>query len=226
MEWRSLLAERIRPNLKKMASQVLELLEPELAADGFEILDVRVFQGGGRLQVRIYVDLEQGGISLGQCAKAGRSVNMLMEEADIFLGQYVLEVSSPGIRRPLRLPRHFEDATGQKVDLKVRAGNKSRRVRGDLLSSDGQNLLVQLPIPSGSDAEEGKIEKVAFKDVMEANLDPDFDVQALINENRREKKEDRRQQRRAKKKPKKGRPKNLTGKKDAITKNGDSSTED
>ncbi len=220
------MAERFRPNLKRLASQVLELLEPELAADGLEILDVRVFQGGGRLQVRIYVDLAEGGISLGQCAKAGRSVNMLMEEADIFPGQYVLEVSSPGIRRPLRTPKHFEAAVGQKVDLKVRTGNKSRRVRGDLLASDSKNLRLQLPLPAGSEAETGKIENVALNEVLEANLDPDFDAQAIINANRREKREDRRRERKANKKPKKCRPKNRDGKKGTGADSGEPVNED
>ena len=209
------MTDRARPNLKLMASKVLELLEPELAADDLEILDVRVFQGGGRLQVRIYVDLIEGGITLGQCAKAGRSVNFLMEEADIFPGQYVLEVSSPGVRRPLRLAAHFQQALNQRVDLKVRQGFKSRRVRGELVAFDGHLLQVELPVPAGSDAQKGEISKVPLKDILEANLDPDFDAKALINAARRRKKEDRKEERLARKKPKKGRPKNRDGKKGA-----------
>jgi len=212
MDWRQAVTDRARPNLQLMASKVMELLEPELAADDLEILDVRVFQGGGRLQVRIYVDLIDGGITLGQCAKAGRSVNFLMEEADIFPGQYVLEVSSPGVRRPLRTASHFKNALEQRVDLKVRQGFKSRRVRGELISFDGQQLKVELPIPTGSDAEKGEISKVLLKDILEANLDPDFDAKALINAARRKKKDERREERQARKKPKKGRPKNRDGK--------------
>lgn len=205
------MADRARPNLKLMASKVMALLEPELAADGLEVLDVRAFQGGGRLQIRIYIDLVDGDITMGECAKAGRSVNFLMEEADMFSGQYVLEVSSPGVRRPLRLARHFEAVLEQKVDLKVSQGIKSRRVRGTLVSFDGKQLQVELPIPAGSDAEKGDISKVSLKDILEANLDPDFDAKALINASRRKKKDDRREERQARKKPKKGRPKNRDG---------------
>lgn len=206
------MADRARPNLKLMASKVMDLLEPELAADDLEVLDVRAFQGGGRLQVRIYVDLVEGGITLGECAKAGRSVNFLMEEADMFSGEYVLEVSSPGVRRPLRLARHFEAVVGQRIDLKVSQGFKSRRVRGTLVSFDGRQLQIELPIPAGSDAEKGDISKVLLKDILEANLDPDFDAKALINAARRKNKDDRREERQARKKPKKGRPKNRDGK--------------
>lgn len=206
-----------RPNLFQMSSKVLAMLEPELAVDGLEILDVRVFQGGGRVQVRIYVDLadseETGvGINIDQCARAGRSVNMLMEEADLFAGEYVLEVSSPGIRRPLRLIRHYEAVVGEKVDLKIRLGSKSRRLRGVLVSATGGLLKVQKPRPADEDSAEVDdsefLEEVLLSQVLEGNLDPEFDAKALINAARRQEKEERRAKRLAKKKPKKGRPKN------------------
>jgi len=219
-------ADRARPNLKLMATKVLDLLEPELAADDLEILDVRVFQGGGRLQVRIYIDLVDGGITLDQCAKAGRSVNFLMEEADMFSGEYVLEVSSPGVRRPLRLPRHYENALDQNVDLKVSHGFKSRRVKGELVAFDGKQLQVELPVPAGSDAEKGEISKVLLKDIVEANLDPEFDAKALINAARRKQRDSSREERKARRKPKKGRPKNLDKKKGSGDENADPPIED
>ncbi len=203
----------VRGDLRKMSSQVLEMLEPELTRDGFEILDVRVFQGGGRVQVRIYVDLyPDGGITLDQCTRAGRTVNMLMEEADLFVGQYVLEVSSPGIRRPLRLPRHFAAAVGEKVDLKLSFGAGKGRVRGVLTAFDGSVLQVQPPDPAKDpDNEEspgGSSDPVAvaLRDIQEANLDPEFDAKALINADRRQKKDARRTERQARKKPKRSRP--------------------
>ncbi len=221
------MAERVRPNLKRMATKVMELLEPELAADGFEILDVRVFQGGGRLQVRVYLETDSaGGITLGECAKAGRSINMLMEEADLFSGQYVMEVSSPGIRRPLRLDRHFAKAVGQRVDLKVRQANKSRRVRGELLSFDGKSLLVQPPSPSEKGESIPAVVEVNLAEVLEANVDPDFDAKDLINADRRQKKEDRKKKRLAIKRPKKNRPRARAGNRKTSAGDGDSSPED
>ncbi len=221
------MAERVRPNLKLMAIKVMELLEPELAADGFEILDIRVFQGGGRLQVRVYVDTDgEEGISLGQCAKAGRSINFLMEEADIFPGQYVMEVSSPGIRRPLRLDSHFHQAVGQRVDLKVRQGNKSRRVRGELLSFDGKTARVQPPTSSDGSKSTPEVVELRRTEILEANLDPDFDAKSLINADRRQKKEDRKEKRLSKKQPKKNRPRARAGNKKTRAGDDDSSPED
>ncbi len=221
------MAERARPNFKHMGVKVLELLEPELAADGYEILDIRVFQGGGRLQVRVYIDTEgDEAITLGQCAKAGRSINMLMEEADVFPGQYVMEISSPGIRRPLRLDHHFEKAVGQKVDLKVRLANKSRRVRGELLSFDGKKLRIQPPTPADGNQDTPAVVEVRITEVLEANLDPEFDAKGLINADRRQKRDIRKEERLAKKKIKKNRPRARAGNRKPIAGDGESSSEE
>jgi len=220
--------EGSRPDTFRLAKQVLDLLEPELAADSYDLLDVRVFQGGGRLQVRIFVDTAAGGINIDQCAKAARTAGMLLEEADIFAGQYVIEVSSPGIRRPLRKPEHFVAAVGQKVDLKVRKSSGSGRVRGVLREATEAGLVVgTMPVgestdePENPDAQETLdtenvpdevLVSIESGDVLEANLDPEFDVQALINADRRERKNARRAERQAKRGKKRGRPKDRSGK--------------
>ena len=197
------MAEGNRLDLKQKAARIIELLEPELAADGFDLLDIRIFRGGGRFQLRIFVDLLEGAISLDQVASASRTVGMLLEEADPFPGQYVIEVSSPGIRRPLRKPEHYQAALGQRVDLKV-PGKDTRRIRGVLKGLDGPTLVIEIE----TETEEGPQDiRVEMARVLEGNLDPDFDVQALINADRRQRKEDKRTQRQARKKAaKKSRP--------------------
>ena len=198
------MAEGNRPDLKQMAARIIDLLESELAADGFDLLDIRIFRGGGRLQLRIYVDLHEGGISLDQVASAARTVGMLLEEADPFPGQYVIEVSSPGVRRPLRKLEHYQAAMGQKVDLKV-AGQGAGRIRGVLQAVDGDRLVIQTV---DSDAEDQAIEqvRVALNRILEGNLDPDFDAQALINADRRRRKDEKRARRQAKQGVRKSRP--------------------
>lgn len=209
------MAEGKRPDLRQIAHQVIALLEGELARAGYDLLDVRVFQGGGRFQVRVFVDLPvgaedrpgtTGGISLDQVAAAGRTAGMLLEEADLFAGQYVIEVSSPGIRRPLRKPEHYRRAVGEKVDLKVRG---SRRLRGVLEAVAADELVVQPRAAEGqAPAAATEAVRVEISRVVEGNLDPDFDAQAIINADRRERKESKRRQRLQRKGPKKRRPKN------------------
>ncbi len=196
-----------RATVPQLIGQVIQLLEAELAADGFELIDVRIFQGGGRFQVRVYVDLVDGGITLDRCTQAARTVNMLLEEADLFPGQYVIEVSSPGIRRPLRKLSHFESAVGQKVELKLKPGHDRARLRGLLQAVDGSALVV-VPAGTAEDGQQPEPVSLEIDSVAEANLDADFDAKSIINADRRRRKEDRREERRAKsKKGRKSRPK-------------------
>lgn len=186
-------AERL--DTRQAAARILALLEPELAGQGYDLLDVRIFQGGGRIQVRVYVDLAEGGINLDQCADAARTVGMLLEEADLFAGQYVIEVSSPGIRRPLRTATHFTAAVGEDVELKTADG----RVKGRITAFADGVLTLQ---PKGEDAEPRTLR---LGELREANLDPEFDAQALINADRRRRKDDRRAERAARSDGKGGR---------------------
>ena len=203
------------PLIAQLIGQVIQLLDSDLTSAGFELLDVRIFQGGGRFQVRIYVDLAEGGITLDRCTQAARTAGMLLEEADLFPGQYVIEVSSPGIRRPLRKLSHFESATGQKIDLKLKRGSGRSRVRGTLLAVEGQALVVQPVGSSGQKTdqepageEEVETLRLELDSIAEANLDPEFDAKALINADRRKRKDDRRLKRQEKaKKGRKSRPK-------------------
>ncbi len=229
------MAEGRRPDTRMIARRVIELLEADLVTGGYDLLDVRVFQGGGRYQIRVFVDLletsgktsgktsgnesETGeetnqGISLDKVAKAARTAGMLLEEADLFADQYVIEVSSPGIRRPLRKAEHYQQVVGEKVDLKV-MGAGSYRVRGVLegveVGAEETELIIETPAldSSGDEDSEAVSVRVQLHRVLEGNLDPDFDAKAIINSDRRERKESKREARREKaSKKKKGRPKN------------------
>ena len=175
-----------RPDPSRLADAVIALLEPELATEGLDLLDVRVFRGGGRLQLRIYLDTFDGGITMAQCTAASRSAGMLMEEADLIAERYVIEVSSPGIRRPLRKPEHFAAAVGQRVDLRTDA---RKRVKGVLTATGPDGHVIA---PSEEGAEPVTVDPGVVK---EANLDPDFDVQSIINADRRAKKAAKREKR-------------------------------
>ena len=192
-------AERI--DTRQVAAQVITLLESELATAGYELLDVRIFRGGGRVQVRLYLDVPGGGITLDQCAKASRTAGMLLEEADLFAGQYVIEASSPGIRRPLRTAAHFAAAVGQDVEVKTAEG----RLKGRLTAFAEGRLTLQ---PRGEGAEPRSLR---LGELREANLDPEFDVQALINADRRRRKEDKRQEREERPARKRSRPRKGAG---------------
>ncbi len=197
-----------RENLDRyaLAARIHDLLAPELGAEGWDLVDVRVFRGGGRLQVRLYVDLPgEERIDLDGCARASRAASMFLEESDLFPEAWVLEVSSPGIRRPLRVEAHFAAAVGRNVELKWRPldapTSRPQSLRGRLDSvTDGVLTVTPAVSQDGGAATESEPMAVPIAAVLEANLDHEFDAQAVIREDRRQRKEDRRNKRAARKK--------------------------
>lgn len=103
------------------AAQVRTAVEPALAAEGYHLEDVEVRQAGSRRLVQVLVDRDDG-ISLDQVADASRTIAAVLDDEDVFSGAYVLEVSSPGVDRPLTLPRHWRRNVGRLVAVTLTEG--------------------------------------------------------------------------------------------------------
>jgi ribosome maturation factor RimP len=101
-----------------IADQVRQLLEPVLARDGYELVEVEWVRGGGRWTLRLYVD-KAGGTGIEDCQAVSRLVDPILDVADVIEPAYDLEVSSPGLERPLRKPGDFQRFAGQRVSLKT-----------------------------------------------------------------------------------------------------------
>lgn len=97
--------------------RIRALATPALAATGVELVDVEWIREGGRWVVRVYIDKE-GGVTLEHCSDVSRQLEVLLDLEDPIEHEYALEVSSPGIERPLRLPAHFERFTGRQAVIK------------------------------------------------------------------------------------------------------------
>lgn len=120
------------------ANQVRALVEPLLAADGLELVDVQF--AGGSLQV--FVD-RPGGIDLDALSEVSARVSRLLDEHDPVPGRYMLEVSSPGLERPLRRPEHFRRFVGATVAVKTRPEVPGeRREKGRLEAADEEGIVV------------------------------------------------------------------------------------
>ncbi|NUT35644.1 MAG: ribosome maturation factor RimP [Hamadaea sp.] len=118
-------AQRPSVDLAHVRDQVRELIEPVLGASGHDLEDLKVRQVGRRHQLQITVDGD-GGVTLDTIADLSRAVADRLDQAEeagevVFPGEYQLEVSSPGVDRPLTLPRHWRRATGRLVAVKVHA---------------------------------------------------------------------------------------------------------
>ncbi|MDY7101896.1 MAG: ribosome maturation factor RimP [Actinomycetota bacterium] len=123
-----------------VADRVTEIVTPLLDPLGVDLVDVE--HASGRL--RVTVD-QQGGIDTGALTEATKVVSRALDEHDPVPGRYTLEVSSPGLERPLRTPAHFERAIGEEVALRLVAGVEGdRRVRGVLRSVSGDVVVVSV----------------------------------------------------------------------------------
>lgn len=136
----------------------LELLEQPASEHGFELVDIAL--SGARSLPTLTVFLDDGkGNSLDDLAKANAWIEELIEEANLFEGSYVLEVSSPGINRPLRKLSDFERFAGQKVEIKVEAAKGERSVfKGVLAGVKDDKVLVETDAGT-CEIESGHIQK-------------------------------------------------------------------
>ena len=121
-----------------------ELLEPVAATHGFELVAVEQTGGHKSPIIRVLLDREDG-LDLDAICLANRWVSDTIDEADPIGGRYTLEVSSPGVDRPLRTREHFERFAGETVTIKTKPhGNERATWTGTLLGIDGADILVEV----------------------------------------------------------------------------------
>ena len=134
---------RVRLSYSATKNRLLELLEPPVQALGYELVDIDARTGGGGL-LRIYIDREAG-VNLDDCELVSRQISAVLDVEDPIPGHYVLEVSSPGLDRPLRTREHFERFCDHMVSVKLQhAVDGRRKFAGRLLSVDDQKIDVQI----------------------------------------------------------------------------------
>lgn len=138
------------------AERVRELVEPVLATSDLELVDVEI----GRGLVRLSLD-RPGGIDLEAISAISPAISAALDAADPLPERYHLEVSSPGLERPLRTPEHFRRFVGAKVSVRTLPGVEGeRRVTGTLSAADDEGVVVA---PDG-----GEPRRVSYTDMERA----------------------------------------------------------
>ena len=126
------------------SDELTKLLEPTIERLGYELADLEVRLGGKHGVVRVFIDRPEG-ITLDDCEKVSLAVSALLDVEDPLPGHYDLEVSSPGLDRKLTKIEHFQRFTGETVKVQMRFPVEGRRrFRGTLVSSDEQNIVVEV----------------------------------------------------------------------------------
>ncbi|MEY2449936.1 MAG: ribosome maturation factor RimP [Acidimicrobiaceae bacterium] len=121
-----------------IVERVREVVEPLLERQSLTVYDVE--HSGSSL--RITVDAP-GGVDLGAIARATRIISVALDEHDPIPSKYTLEVSSPGLERPLRTPAHYAGAVGTTISVKTNARvDGERRIKGTLVAADADGITV------------------------------------------------------------------------------------
>jgi ribosome maturation factor RimP len=150
------------------ARRVAELVEPALDGMGYRLVRVRL-TGSGTRTLQIMAERPDGSFTIEDCEAASRAISPLLDVEDPISGSYNLEVSSPGIDRPLVRLKDFERWAGHeaKIELKTPLDGR-RRFKGALAGVSGRSLGLLLPAGE-SGGQEVRVE-LAFDEVSEARL--------------------------------------------------------
>jgi ribosome maturation factor RimP len=123
-------------------STLRALLQPVVEALGCELWGIELQTGGKRKLLRIYIDREEG-IGVEDCERVSRQSSSVLDVEDVINGEYVLEVSSPGMDRPLYELSQYERYTGEDISLKLRFPYDGRRnFKGRLVGVDGDEIVL------------------------------------------------------------------------------------
>ena len=129
-----------------MKDKLLGLLEPVVAALGYELIEVEWSSAGRSSLVRVYIDrTDEGGVGLEDCERASRSIGAVLDAADPVGTEYRLEVSSPGFDRPLRTAEHFARFAGSEARIELAAPIEGRRrFRGRLGPVEDGEVTIEV----------------------------------------------------------------------------------
>jgi ribosome maturation factor RimP len=120
------------------------LLQPVVEGLGYQLWELECSPGRGNGFVRLYIDAEAG-VTVDDCERVSRAVSEVLDVEDPIAGEYTLEVSSPGLERPLRTAAHFARFRGEDVFVElVHPQDGRRRFRGALTSADAQTIEVEV----------------------------------------------------------------------------------
>lgn len=147
--------------------KLLPFLEPIIEERGLELADLEFVKEGANWYLRIYIDKEDG-VSIEDCEFVSRALDSSLEESDPIEQAYILEVSSPGIDRPLKKDADYVKFAGEIIDVKLyKQVDGRKQFQGELLGLENGILSF---VEREEDEEEGTIFRFEQKDVASVRL--------------------------------------------------------
>ncbi len=150
---------------EKLLEEIRQVVEPILQSQGLEQVDQEYQRESRGWVLRIYLDRE-GGVTLDECTEVSREVGAVLEVKDFIPNPYVLEVSSPGLTRPLKKPEDFEKYRNRLVKIKLYEPLEGRKnFKGTLLGLEDERVLMDV---------EGRVYELPLQGIAKANLEIEF----------------------------------------------------
>lgn len=146
-------------------SKISDLVDNSIQGFDCYLIDVEMHGNLNNPTIWVYLESEKGGVSLDTCSSVSRKLSVLFEAHNLFDGKYRLNVSSPGLDKPLKDKRQYVTNKGRKTHVKYRVGDEIRSVKGTLDNVEEDAIVV------GSGKEHHKI---ALADVVETKILPVF----------------------------------------------------
>lgn len=151
--------------MRQAPANVQALIEPAVETLGYELVGLEFLSQGKHSLLRIYIDSEDG-ITLDDCERVSHQVSGLLDVEDVMHGHYNLEVSSPGLDRPLFTIDHFQRFKGQQVKVKLSVPIEGqKKFKGTICSISDNNVVLEV------DAQEIEL---PFSAIEKANLVPEI----------------------------------------------------
>jgi ribosome maturation factor RimP len=151
--------------MSTLSERLWRVIEPTASELGLELVDVEWKPAGPVALLRVFVD-RPGGVTLEECARLSRRLDPLLDVEDLIPGRYHLQISSPGLDRPLRRPADFARAVGERVRLTLRAMAGRPRVCAGRLRAAGERVEVEL--------DDGQILSLGLEEIEQARREVEF----------------------------------------------------
>lgn len=143
-----------------------EIIGPGVEALGYELVGVEYLPQGRHSLLRVYIDSEDG-IGVDDCERVSHQVSGVLDVEDPIRGQYTLEVSSPGLDRPLFTQAHYARFVGSEVQLRLhRPHNGRRKFKGRLTAVEGETITIEV---------DGEALSLELAEIEKAHLVPQWD---------------------------------------------------
>jgi ribosome maturation factor RimP len=147
--------------------KIKALIEPAVTGEGCVLWDIEFTGGMGSRILRIYIDKE-GGVNVEDCANVSRQASLILDTEDIIDSRYTLEVSSPGLTRPLKKPFDYQRAVGKLALFRLRRPvSGSNRITAVIESAGADSITVTVK-------NTGQRETIAYSEIAKANLEIEF----------------------------------------------------